>query len=270
MNESCKSQTLKNMHKAANILDFNVFSRQKSELLIKIKNHLLTAKKPLIIFTPNAEQLVQAKQNPNFSRCLKQAHILIPDGISLVWASRWLAKADQSGVIAERIAGVDLVKDLIKLAQELNLKVLVIGGRGYEQVVPQAKKVKNYWQLTECLFWATGYQDVNQVQKNETDQLQQTMQELKPEVLLVAFGAPGQEEWIIGQLSLLTASRVKLVMAVGGAFDMLLGKTKRAPAWLQYLGLEWLFRLIQEPWRWRRQLRLIKFVSLVIKQKKIA
>ena len=61
MSENCKSKTLKNMHKTANILDFNVFSRQKSELLIKIKNHLFSKKEPLIIFTPNAEQLVQAK-----------------------------------------------------------------------------------------------------------------------------------------------------------------------------------------------------------------
>ena len=270
MSENCKSKTLKNMHKTANILDFNVFSRQKSELLIKIKNHLFSKKEPLIIFTPNAEQLVQAKQNPNFNRYLKQANILIPDGISLVWASRLLAEAGQSEPIIERIAGVDLVKDLIELTQELGLKVLVIGGQGYEQVVPQAKKVKNYWQLAGNIFWTAGYQNVSQAQKNEIAQLRQVIKELRPEVVLVAFGAPAQEKWIIEQLSLLTASEVKLVMAVGGAFDMLLGKIKRAPAWLQHLGLEWLFRLIQEPWRWRRQLRLIKFVRLVIKQKKIA
>ena len=86
----------------------------------------------------------------------------------------------------------------------------------------------------------------------------------RPHLLFVAYGAPMQEKWIAANLPQL---KINVAMGVGGAFDYLAGRVQRAPQWLRRGGLEWLWRLIQEPWRWKRQLRLVKFVWLVLKEK---
>ena len=90
---------------------------------------------------------------------------------------------------------------------------------------------------------------------------------MKPSIILVAFGAPWQEQWVVNHREFLEKNKVKLVMVVGGAIDMLTGKVQRAPKFVQQLQLEWLFRLIQQPWRWKRQLRLIQFIGHVLKEK---
>jgi len=84
------------------------------------------------------------------------------------------------------------------------------------------------------------------------------------------LGAPHQEKWLVSRRALLSAHHVRIGLTVGGAFDVLTGKLPRAPQSWQNLGLEWLWRLIQEPHRWRRQLALIKFVGLVLKTKVIS
>jgi len=80
------------------------------------------------------------------------------------------------------------------------------------------------------------------------------------------LGAPHQEEWILEHRQLLKNSGCLIALTVGGAIDMILGKLTRAPLWMRRFGLEWLYRLIQEPWRWKRQTRLIKFAWLVMRQ----
>ena len=84
-------------------------------------------------------------------------------------------------------------------------------------------------------------------------------------MVFVAFGAPWQEKWVIEHEELLNKSGVELVMVVGGSFDMLLGGLKRAPMWIRAIGMEWLFRLAQEPRRFKRQLKIFKFVGLATK-----
>lgn len=83
----------------------------------------------------------------------------------------------------------------------------------------------------------------------------------KPDILLVAYGAPWQEKWLWNNRSMLNA---KILMGVGGAFDYLTGKSMLPPIWVEQAGLEWLWRLVNEPWRWRRQINLVKFVYLVL------
>ncbi len=252
------------MHKAANILGFQLFSKRKSDLLKKIQIHLSSKSDCLVIFTPNAEQLAQTEQNPKFYRYLQQADILIPDGISLVWSSRLLSLRGKSQPIVERIAGVDLTQDLLRLAKKQKLRCLVIGGEGYQNLLPASKQVKNnFWQLRPDLFWTPGYKNIQQSTKKEEQGLEFGVKQLKPDIVFAAFGAPWQEEWIIEHLRFLNSQNVKLAMSVGGAFDLVLGKLKRAPGWMRSLGLEWLYRLIQEPWRWKRQLRLVKFVKML-------
>jgi len=208
---------------------------------------------PLVIFTPNPEQVVLTQKQPSFLVTLQKADVLLPDGQGIVWASQWLKGNGES--IQERIAGVDVVKALLDQLPKTT-RVLLVGGQNYHLLQYKEHQIR----------WEPTYQDVKNPQPEEETQLQKVIQEFQPDLVFVAFGAPYQEEWVIAHLGLLKKSGVKLVMVVGGAFDVLLGKVPRAPLFIQHLGLEWLYRLIQQPWRWRRQLRLIEFIGLVGKQ----
>ena len=99
---------------------------------------------------------------------------------------------------------------------------------------------------------------------SEEDDIIRTIRAVSPDLLLVAYGVPAEEKWIARNRQRLG---VPVMMGVGGAFDFAAGVTKRAPGWIRRLGLEWLYRLVREPWRWRRQLALPRFLSLVAKQK---
>jgi N-acetylglucosaminyldiphosphoundecaprenol N-acetyl-beta-D-mannosaminyltransferase len=249
----------KKMHKTANILGFSLFSNHRSDLLKKIKIHLSSKNELLVIFTPNAEQLVQASVNPNFSRQLRLADVLVPDGISLVWSSRLLSIFGRSKPILQRIAGVDLVKDLLQISQEQKLKMLLIGGEDYQELIKPLQDKHDF-------IWTQGYQQIAQPSRQEEQSLDRLLLSSKPDIVFVAFGAPFQEEWVIKNQELLKRAKVKLVMTVGGSFDIIFGRLSRAPFWMRRIGLEWLFRLIQEPWRWKRQTRLFKFIFLVLGQ----
>ncbi|MCK4450446.1 MAG: WecB/TagA/CpsF family glycosyltransferase, partial [Anaerolineae bacterium] len=98
----------------------------------------------------------------------------------------------------------------------------------------------------------------------EEDEIVRLIQRAKPDILFVAYGAPQQDKWIARNLERLG---VPVAMGVGGAFDFISGRAKRAPRWLQRVGLEWLHRLLHEPWRWRRMLALPRFVWLVVRER---
>jgi N-acetylglucosaminyldiphosphoundecaprenol N-acetyl-beta-D-mannosaminyltransferase len=256
-------------HRTVNILGFQLFSKDKESLLEKLKIHLSRKNSPLVIFTPNAEQLVQASSNPNFSRQLKQANLLIPDGVGLIYASKLLSLVKRSAPIKERITGVDLMQELLLLAKTSDRSILLLGGRGYDTLVDDPKQVASCscWQLQENLYWTEGYDNYSSNPSAEERQLvSKCIATLQPDIVLVALGAPHQEKWVNDNIELCREAQVKIVMSVGGAADMILGKLKRAPVWARKLGLEWLYRLFQEPWRWRRQTRLIKFIWLVLRQ----
>jgi len=255
-------------HRAVNILGFQLLSSSQDRLLEKLKIHLSQKNDPLIIFTPNAEQLVQAQSNPNFCRYLKQSDLLLPDGISL--ASKVLAIFNKTQPLAARIAGVDLAFELINLSQEKAHSVLVVGGRNYQEFAKDSqvttKADQNCWQLADNLFWTPAYEHYSTRTKPEEESLINCITSLQPQIILVALGAPHQEEWILEHRQLLKNSGCLIALTVGGAIDMILGKLTRAPLWMRRFGLEWLYRLIQEPWRWKRQTRLIKFAWLVMRQ----
>jgi N-acetylglucosaminyldiphosphoundecaprenol N-acetyl-beta-D-mannosaminyltransferase len=110
------------------------------------------------------------------------------------------------------------------------------------------------------LYYKMGYQNVRQIEQNETKDVERLIKELRPEVVLVALGAPAQEKWLVQERELLAASGVRVAMAVGGSFDVLLGLVARAPMRWRQWRMEWLWRLVQEPWRWWRMLVLPRFI----------
>jgi len=245
-----------------------IFSRSKSELLNWLQHAVYRTQNPLVLFTPNPEQVVLAQKNPQFRTLLQHADVLIPDGIGLLWASRLLKLFGRSEAILERITGIDLAIDLLEWAKKEQWRVLLLGGKGYHQAEKNKVELVANGNSTGKLQlqWLEGHENVSRPTKDEEAKVAAAFGRIQPQLVFVAFGAPQQEEWVIHHLNLLKKSRVKMVMVVGGSFDILFGKLKRAPWWLRGLGLEWLHRLVQEPHRARRQLALPKFIGLTLQE----
>lgn len=248
-----------NTDKSFQFRDKTIFSNGRSELLTLVKNVINQAKSPFLIFTPNPEQMVLAETDEEFNLELKKADLLLPDGVGLMWASNFLSN-EANPPIKERLPGRLIVEDLLKLAKEQKLSTLVIGGRDYtneESFLINGQKI----------HWMAGYLDVNNPTDGEEMTVTQLVERVKPDLIFVAFGAPQQEHWLLTHLPLMKTNGVKVGMAVGGTFDYLLGKVPTPPTWVAKMGLEWLFRLVTQPHRFGRQLKLLNFVGLVLEEK---
>ena len=200
--------------------------------------------KKYYVVTPNPEILVIANANHNYKKVLNNAKLALPDGVGVMLASKFLSKP-----LGQRVTGVDLVENLCR---EVSKQPITVGFLGAGPHVAEL--------ASECL--REKYPDLK---INFTEQEWNFEKDYpKTDILFVAFGSPKQEIWIAENLNKLP---VKVAIGVGGAFDFISGKTKRAPVIFRKLGLEWLFRLFMQPWRIKRQLRLIKFIFLVFKEK---
>jgi len=151
---------------------------------------------------------------------------------------------------------------LCKKAGQKKWRVFLLGGKN-EVAKIAAGKIKN-GDGEFKVGWFEGSKNIKNEIVNERNEAMKKINDFKPDLLFVAFGAPMQEKWIFNNLDKLN---VKVAMGVGGAFDYLAGKVRRAPRLVQKLSLEWLWRLICQPWRIGRQLRLLKFVYLVIRER---
>jgi N-acetylglucosaminyldiphosphoundecaprenol N-acetyl-beta-D-mannosaminyltransferase len=264
---------MKKNDQTSKILGLSLFSRRNEELLNNLTRGLesptTSVTRPKVVFTPNPEQVVLASRNSSFAQLLPQADYLLPDGVGLVMASQLFSLVTDQPPVAERITGIDVTEQLLTWAADHQVRCLVIGGRGYDQHSLGLRQfgVHGIWQLKEQpdLYWLPGYEQVAQPTPEEESTLEAAIKILKPEIVFVAFGAPYQEQWIMEHLPLLTEIQAKVAMVVGGSFDVLLGKVPRAPQWM-HGGGEWFFRLLKEPWRWKRQLQLLTFMKLVLQE----
>ncbi len=248
----------KNIDSKVHLFGLDFFSNPKESLLNELTDRLQLSRKVSYIVTPNPEQIIQSRRNLEFFQALQTADFILPDGIGIVWASRVLSPQPQQ--ILERVPGREVVLSLLNLAEQDSLPILIIGGYGYS--LPQLKnQAAAMWKQ---VTWIEGYQDAKYPTQTEEEIVKHTLQELRPRIVFVALGAPTQELWMRTHAALLESTGVRLCMAVGGTFDILFGLLKPAPTWIVRLNLEWLYRLIQQPWRWKRQLRLLEFVGLVL------
>ncbi len=263
---------MKNNDKSTNFLGLKIVSSTKHELLENIFSQVKVGVDLRIVFTPNPEQLVYAKSHSWFEKVLGKADVLLPDGMGIIVGSQILSVFGKSEPILERIAGVDIVSALLQHFSAK--KVLVVGGRGYFgaeygkwKIVPVGGHLSQEIKKNKVsLYWHEGFLNVTQPTSVEKKELLERITQLQPDIVFVALGAPYQESWIVENKKVLQESGVRLAMVVGGSFDVLLGKVARSPIWMQKVGLEWLFRLYQEPWRWRRQLNLLVFLKMVIQE----
>jgi len=207
------------------------------------------------IVTPNPEILVAAKEDNQLQIVLNKSNLAVPDGIGLKMAG-----------IKNRISGTDLMIELVKLAAEKGYFIGLLGGR--DKVAERAADVlkKKFPKLKISFASSGGDIDESGINKYSSNvvrskfSLRSNDNVPNTDILFVAFGPPKQEKWIARNLKKIP---VKIAMGVGGAFDFISGEIPRAPKWIRALGLEWLFRLIVEPWRIRRQLALIKYLIML-------
>ncbi|HEY8692509.1 MAG TPA: WecB/TagA/CpsF family glycosyltransferase [Chloroflexota bacterium] len=205
---------------------------------------------PRQIATINPEFVMAARRQPEFKSVLNAADLCVPDGVGLTWGS-WLLRRPLRG----RVPGVDLVWRLAGLAADRDWSMFLLGG--FEGVGPRTGE--RLRERHPSLRIAGTYEG------HPADPLTtERVRAAQPDLLLVAYGAPAQDLWIAGHKEELG---VPVAIGVGGSFDFIAGRAKRAPDWLRRLGLEWLHRLVHEPWRWRRMLALPKFAILVLRQR---
>lgn len=223
------------------------------EVILKVKSGSKT-----FIVTPNSEFLSFAQQNPWFKKILNSAEVAIPDGVGLIWASKFLGSP-----IKESIPGTDFMEELCAIAAKENLTVYLFGGQ--PAVAQKALKAiqRKYPGLRG---WAEEGPRLNleSWNKDEAKKWVQKINQKTPDLLFVGFGMGKQEKFIYDNWQDL---KVRLAMGVGGAFDYFSGQVPRAPVCLRKMGLEWLYRLLRQPWRVKRQLALPKFIWLVLKEK---
>jgi N-acetylglucosaminyldiphosphoundecaprenol N-acetyl-beta-D-mannosaminyltransferase len=212
------------------------------------------------ICTANPEFVMAAQSDVEFARVLKAADLVLPDGVGLVWASRWLAwrprPESQRAVLRERVAGSTLVWRLAELAAARGWRVYFLGAA--EGVA--ARAAATLCERFPGLVVAGAY--AGSPRPEEEGVIVERVRAAGPHLLLVAYGAPQQDKWVARNAAGL---KVPVMMGVGGSLDFIAGVAVRAPGWMQSLGLEWLHRLLLQPWRWRRMLALPKFVWRVLR-----
>ena len=202
------------------------------------------------IVTVNTEFVMAAQQNTDFRQAINSAALVVADGIGVVWATHFV-----HAPAPERITGTDTLVALAKRCAEKGYHLYLLGAA--PGVAEQAGVCLQT--LAPGLQIAGTY--AGSPAPAEEDAILERIRTANVDVLCVAYGAPAQDLWIHRNLSRLP---VAVAMGVGGAYDFLSGRQQRAPRAMQSMGLEWLYRLYREPWRWQRMLALPRFILQVL------
>ncbi|MGV2622775.1 UNVERIFIED_CONTAM: WecB/TagA/CpsF family glycosyltransferase [Halobacillus marinus] len=219
----------------------------KRNVLADIEN-----KKQSFVVAINPEKILKAQEDADLKNLLNKATYQIPDGVGVLIASKL-----NKGSIKERVTGIDMLMTLCGLAQENDKSVFLYGAKPGIAEEAKDKLIEEFPGLNVAGV-IDGYE-------KDEQKIIETINAAKPDILFVALGSPRQEYWIVENMDKLDVS---IFQGVGGSFDVLSGRIKRAPAVFQRFGLEWLYRLISEPWRIKRQIRLPLFLLKVWKAKK--
>lgn len=230
------------------ILGFNVITYGLEELLEKIFEDYLNNEQ-LFVVNVNPEIVVKNYRNIEFKEILNKQKYQIPDGSGIVWASK-----RKKGNVKERITGIDLMQKICEKSQNYQAKIFLYGANQgiAEKVKSELEKI---YPKINIVGYCNGYID----EKNAIEEIKKS----KADIVFIGTGSPKQENFIIKYKCEL--KQTKILMPVGGSFDVISKSKKRAPNWIIRCNLEWLYRLFQEPKRIFRQASLIKYIYLIIK-----
>lgn len=216
------------------------------EALEKAKQ-ILAGDKAAYVVTPNAEIVYEAMHDESLCSLLNNADLVLPDGAGVVLASKILKTP-----LTQKVAGVDFADNLLGVLAQTGGSVYLLGSKPGIAELAAEKMLAKHPGLT-IAGMADGYF------KDEASVVEK-INAVKPDVLFVCLGAPKQEKFMVAHQQEL---QVKLMAGLGGSLDSFAGTVKRAPKWMIDLSLEWLYRLIKEPKRFKRMLRLPKFLWAV-------
>ncbi|CAM3953292.1 WecB/TagA/CpsF family glycosyltransferase [Mesobacillus thioparans] len=221
------------------------FDDMADKLAVKILN-----KEKTFVVTANPEIVMFAKRNREYEKIIKCADDIVPDGFGVL-----LASSIQKTPIKERVTGYDLTIRLLEMCAQNSWSVYLLGGK--EEInAAAADNIKKNFKGLKLVGRHHGYFSGNE------EGIVKEIQNKEPDLVLVALGFPRQEQWISSHLS---SFQKGVFMGVGGSIDVLSGTVKRAPGIWRKLNLEWLYRLLKQPSRWRRMLVLPIFVLEVLR-----
>jgi len=238
-----------------NILNTSIHNLTVQETLQNIEQ-IIENKQQIQHVVVNAGKIVAMQSDLQLRRSVNECDLINADGQAVVWASKVLGKP-----LKERVAGIDLMIELVKLAHHNNYKIFFFGAK--ETVVKEVvKKYSEEFSPKIIAGYRNGY-----FKKDEEQNIARQIADSGANILFVAISSPTKENFLFENKDLL--KKVNFVMGVGGSFDVVSGKVKRAPIWMQKSGLEWFYRFAQEPKRmWKRYLvGNSKFIFLVFKEK---
>ncbi|MBI2034313.1 MAG: WecB/TagA/CpsF family glycosyltransferase [Candidatus Levybacteria bacterium] len=274
---------MKKLPDKISLLGIDITNATEKEILEYLLESLRKLKESYYIVTPNPEIIVYASKRPHFQTILHQARLALPDGIGVILAGLFLGQPFQ-----ERITGADFMEKICQRVATSNIageeKPIAIGFLGGRRGVAQktAECLMRRYPGLNVVFAAGEWDQEGFIQETkilrykDTKILREKIERTKKsspnilvsqypsiDILFVAFGFPKQEEWMAEHMGKIP---VRIMMGVGGAFDYISGSVSRAPFFIRLFGFEWLYRLIREPWRIIRQLSLLSFIVLTIKE----
>lgn len=243
------------MEKRVRFLNTYVDALTMEQTLVKIEDSIKNREyiQHVVI---NASKINLMQKNKELTEIINECPIINADGQSIVWASRFLGNP-----IPERVAGIDIFTELIKISAEKGYRPYFFGAT--EEVVTEViRKFKEQYPKLKIAGYRNGY-----FKDEESKSIAEDIRKSDADILFVAFSSPKKEFWIREHMEIM---KIPFAMGVGGSFDVIAGKTKRAPVWMQKLGLEWFYRFIQEPRRMFKRYIIgnLKFVKLILKNKK--
>jgi len=232
------------------ILNFNIFNKDKNALM----NYIETFEKVNIV-SGNPEVLFNGLNDPMLKETFNdKSSIIIPDGVGTVLASKLLKEP-----VHEKIAGIDVVREVLIKANLEEKSIYLLGAK--EEILKKCvENIKLEFPKLKVSGFHNGFFDLN-----NCDDIIEDIKICEPWAIFVAMGSPRQEIFI---KKIIDKLNTHIFMGVGGVFDVFAGELKRAPRWMLSLGLEWLYRVVQEPFRLKRLIVIPKFLLLVLKNRK--
>lgn len=229
------------------------FSQMNMADTVKFLTEAVHSRKPHQVITANPIMVMSALNSVDYMAMMKRAELIVPDGTGVVWAASYVGNP-----VAERVPGIELIHKLFTVGEQQGWKVYFLGTA--PDVIREAGlRIANQYPELDIVGVRDGFFGPDQDAEVVED-----IRQAAPDLLLVGRSVEGQEPWIDRYKHVL---EVPVVIGVGGSFDVIAGKAKRAPVLFQKLRLEWFYRLLKEPKRYKRMLALPKFAVKVIREK---
>lgn len=233
------------------ILGIPFVNTTKAQFVKKLDEHLANQEKAFVV-TANPEIVMKVREEEQYKKVINQATYITADGIGIVKAAQLLNKP-----IPERVTGYDTMLDLLQLAEEKQYSIYLLGGQ-QETLDKALQNIQLNYPKIRIVGQHNGFFDWN------NNNIQKEILLTKPDLIFAALGVPKQEMWIAENLPVFEKG---VCLGVGGSFDVIAGTVERAPEIWQKANLEWFYRLIKQPSRWRRMLALPRFGLKILKVK---